>query len=117
MSACSRFLFISTFFIFAGFNHPVVAAEEEEAAPVPSCHEKLTRAGRVNTIEAVASVSAIGEWISAAQEKYGEDFLWAYAKGTDVSCNKKAGSLYYMCYASGKPCEKPKFDEQAGKSN
>jgi hypothetical protein len=72
-----------------------------------SCGEKLVAVGRPNKIQSLSGMSAVVQWKRRAGE-LGEKFVhWQYAMDAELNCKFMRRSGYYICYASGKPCEHP----------
>lgn len=108
MLRCNLTIVCVSFFLsmsaFASESNADEAAPAEGNKKPRLCKDALTRVGRPNTLDVVASLNAIRAWSEAAR-RLGEDYgTWHKAKAKSVSCEKKGSAGFYVCVASGKPC-------------
>lgn len=95
--------------IIIGLMLYLLLAVQAEAAEdkTKSCKDKITAVGRPNRIQSLSSMSAVIQWTRRANELGKEYGQWHNALSSDLSCKLIKRSGYYVCYASGKPCELP----------
>lgn len=102
MIARAKFILIGLMLYLFHFGQAAIAGEEERNK---SCKDKITAVGRPNRIQSLSSMSAIIQWTQRADELGNNFGQWHTALNADLSCKLMKRSGYYICYASGKPCQ------------
>lgn len=112
-----RYLVILSLFFLSYMGTAQASSSEEPQAEKkqPICKDKITISGGGHRIKTIAHTKAIIAWVKRAN-KHGKDYsAWHKAQKGEVKCEKKPRSSYYVCFASGKPCQNIEPDKMSQK--